>query len=193
MGTRHLTMVKLGDKVFGQYGQWDGYPSGQGEVVVEFLRTFNEDLFREQFKKSTFLTDEQREAALFKGKNPQLDRDCGANILRYIQDVIGTPVLYNSISFAGDSLFCEWGYMVDLDERKLRCFRGFNQKPLEDGQFFKTFPGLEARKSSVFKDYYPIREIKSYSFEELRALTDLTVGTIASDLDAIVYPNEDGE
>lgn len=44
MGTRNLTMVinKEGEKKIAQYGQWDGYPSGVGVGVLNFLR--NKDL-----------------------------------------------------------------------------------------------------------------------------------------------------
>lgn len=40
MGTRNLTIVidKQGALKVAQYGQWDGYPSGQGAVVLEFAK-----------------------------------------------------------------------------------------------------------------------------------------------------------
>ena len=39
MGTRHMVGVVLdGDFKIAQYGQWDGYPEGQGKTVLDFLR-----------------------------------------------------------------------------------------------------------------------------------------------------------
>lgn len=40
MGTRNLTMVidKMGDLKVAQYGQWDGYPEGQGVDVLAFAK-----------------------------------------------------------------------------------------------------------------------------------------------------------
>ena len=39
MGTRNLTIVKSKGKVkVAQYCQWDGYPTGQGETISNFLR-----------------------------------------------------------------------------------------------------------------------------------------------------------
>lgn len=40
MGTRNLTMVidKVGDTKIAQYGQWDGYPEGQGKTILNFCR-----------------------------------------------------------------------------------------------------------------------------------------------------------
>jgi hypothetical protein len=44
MGTRNLTMVisKSETKV-AQYGQWDGYPSGQGANILNFLKVLGTD------------------------------------------------------------------------------------------------------------------------------------------------------
>lgn len=40
MGTRNLTFVidKEGQVKVAQYGQWDGYPSGQGATILEFAK-----------------------------------------------------------------------------------------------------------------------------------------------------------
>ena len=39
MGTRNLTAVYLdGQYKVAQYGQWDGYPEGQGITALTFLR-----------------------------------------------------------------------------------------------------------------------------------------------------------
>lgn len=40
MGTRHLTAVFVdGEYKVAQYGQWDGYPEGQGLTCLEFARS----------------------------------------------------------------------------------------------------------------------------------------------------------
>jgi hypothetical protein len=41
MGTRNLTRVICDGKTkVAQYGQWDGYPEGQGKTVLNFLRGY---------------------------------------------------------------------------------------------------------------------------------------------------------
>jgi hypothetical protein len=52
MGTRNLVAVYLdGIHRIAQYGQWDGYPSGQGKTVLSFLReTLAERGFRNPTK-----------------------------------------------------------------------------------------------------------------------------------------------
>ena len=39
MGTRSLTVVVHNNEVkVAQYGQWDGYPKGQGKTLLSFLK-----------------------------------------------------------------------------------------------------------------------------------------------------------
>ena len=41
MGTRNITRVILGETVIvNQYCQWDGYPTGQGQTVMEFVKKY---------------------------------------------------------------------------------------------------------------------------------------------------------
>jgi hypothetical protein len=204
MGTRHLTIIKSGEKVFGQYGQWDGYPRGHGIKVLDYLKSMHEPHLRENFAKAHFLTPEEHKALVekfdsgdalpgfitlkdatdLKRHYPQLDRDMGAGVLMHIEN--GDDLRYaNEIEFAADSLFCEWAYMVDLDERRLRVFRGFVTEPLEDGQFFKQFfMDKKPQRSASGTDYYPVREIASFSFDNLplaNVFVEASASTCAED------------
>ena len=186
MGTRNLVaVVSNGEFKVAQYGQWDGYPSGQGSTVCEFLQ---EKLDLEKFKsavndckyldkdelnqkwatagadlnnKDGFVTMEVSDK--FKRTNPTLSRDAGAEVLEMIQDH-GSRELKNSIDFAGDSLFCEWAYVVDLDNNVLEVYKGFNQKPLDPSERFYShaLPTESHRKDY----YYPIKLVKKLSFTE---------------------------
>jgi hypothetical protein len=49
MGTRNLSMVIYDNKIkVAQYSQWDGYPTGNGSMILEFLN--KEDFDLEKFK-----------------------------------------------------------------------------------------------------------------------------------------------
>lgn len=51
MGTRNLTAVYLdGQYKVAQYGQWDGYPEGQGITVLTFLLSLAVTLVRASLK-----------------------------------------------------------------------------------------------------------------------------------------------
>jgi hypothetical protein len=102
MGTRNLTIVHLeGEYKVAQYGQWDGYPSGNGVKVLEFLRKRLKTkkankTFRANVKAASFITDAEvddinercKSGALkdWTKEYPQLSRDMGADILDFILD-----------------------------------------------------------------------------------------------------------
>lgn len=128
MGTRNSTLVKLdGEIKVEQYGQWDGYPTGQGATVQDFLKTVNLEDFKKKVKKLGVWTDKevddivQGHEQYFIGANtdwatqyPELSRDTGAGILQLIADgEVTKVVLY---PFKDDGLMCEYWYELDLDK-----------------------------------------------------------------------------
>jgi hypothetical protein len=155
MGTRHLTMVQhKGEIRIAQYGQWDGYPIGQGKTIVHFIQdSMDINLFKKNIEQIKEISEEDLEklwikcgatkgdsmvdletSSKFENKYPHLHRDCGANILHYIQN--GIKEVQNQLDFAKDSLFCEWGYIINLDTKKLEVYQGFNKKPLTKKRSF---------------------------------------------------------
>ena len=136
MGTRHLIAVQTGGvyKV-AQYGQWDGYPQGQGTDVLAFCRDAAKlAALREKAPATTWLTaaDYPRIDATpnWPKVYPWLSRDAGADVLGHVADQPAGLGLKNSIDFAADSVMCEWAYVVDLDANVLEAFRGFNRTPV---------------------------------------------------------------
>lgn len=172
MGTRNLTMVQLdGECKVAQYGQWDGYPSGQGETILDWLIAWRRPEFEEKLRRLTFYEDHELKEIgeqfprdwpnLF----PHISRDMGAEILQYIMEKDGLK-LKDSRDFAGDSLFCEWAYVLDLDANKLEVYRGFNTSPLSEGD---RFLGLKTDGN----EYYPIKLAASYSLDDLPTVAQM--------------------
>jgi hypothetical protein len=140
MGTRHLINVKIDNNLkVAQYGQWDGYPTGQGVSITRFLKTMDEPLFRERLKAlhwwdevdelhytenlrktfpeqvgDTFVTLEVDD--WIKETYPELSRNTAANILSLIQNGSVTTVV-DQRDFEDDTLFCEYVYLIDMDKR----------------------------------------------------------------------------
>ena len=155
MGTRNLTVVFMdGEYKVAQYGQWDGYPEGQGITCFNFLHDkMDESKFREKLKKLHFIDDKDRSALLeefganrdgtissynyerFKKAYPELHRDTAAKILEMIQDG-SVRFLKNDIDFAADGLYCEWAYVIDLDKRCFEVYTGFHKEPLTEKDRF---------------------------------------------------------
>jgi hypothetical protein len=184
MGTRNLTIVIHEEKpVIAQYGQWDGYPSGNGIKILNFLRSTSIDRFKEKLKNIRFTTTEDEDeiqnfmksigsengwvnseqSAKFDKKYPYLTRDIGCDILNLVYKSKSEMLMSNHINFAGDSLFCEWAYVINLDKNVLEVYTGFNKRPLGKTQRFKY---LEKDMKSD-NEYYPIRMVKKYKLSEL--------------------------
>ena len=184
MGTRHLVCVVLGGEYrVAQYGQWDGYPSGQGEKIVKFMTSGDFDLatFKRKVSQCRALTAEEVEtrwkkcgakseyvttdvSEKMKKRYPALSRDTGADVLRVVYEAEKPEVFLNP-DFAGDSLFCEWAYVLDLDREVLEVYRGFNKRPLEPGA---RFYGFETKCGDRHEDYYPVKLLTEISFKDLR-------------------------
>ncbi len=190
MGTRHLICVFNGGKhVVAQYGQWDGYPTGQGKTVLAFLKNkgFNTDKFKKQLEMVSFGTPEELQKEWLEcgadpnsdfvdmttaGKHdkayPQNSRDTGAEILQIIYNATYPLKLADSIEFATDSLFCEWVYAIDLDKLTFEVYKGFNTRRVPKTQRF-AYLNDPAKKVERYggKMYYPVRLLKVYPLAKL--------------------------
>lgn len=188
MGTRGLTMVvSKGKTRVAQYGQWDHYPSGQGKTALEFLhnvdfKQFAKKLYRCQFIKRKkqkeidefllsigckdgWMTGEQSD--LYKEKFPYLSRDNGANVLNLINESSDKEIwLYDQTDFAGDSLFCEYAYVIDLDKRTFEIYKGFNQSEVNESERFAFLGGKNKN------GYTPVTHMKTYSLDDLPTVDD---------------------
>lgn len=144
MGTRHLTAVYFeGEYKVAQYGQWDGYPDGQGITVLKFLRErMDLERFKTALHNTRQITEEEYKAAWeeagadgsgwvtfdvanrLKEKHPELSRDTGAVILDIVQDHPDGIALNREVSFAADGLFCEYAWVIDLDTGMFEGYMG---------------------------------------------------------------------
>lgn len=175
MGTRNLIMVVLnGEYKIAQYGQFDGYPSGQGVEVLKFLKEVDLTKFKNIVKNVKFLSSSDidkinasiDEDGKINGKSwqiiyPELSRDTAAYILSLVYGKDGNVLLKNSLDFAADSLFCEWAYLIDLDKDIFEIYIGFNKAPLTKADRFEF---LSAKSEG---GYYPIKLLKTYPFKNL--------------------------
>ena len=139
MGTRHLIEVKdeNGEYKIAQYCQWDGYPTGAGVGIVDFLKKKgNIEKLSQALKKVRFidfekdkefvdelnesLTQDTTSDKVREYINNYLSRDVGFDILQNVCDFKGEELLLrNSGEFKKDHISCEWHYVIDLQQRKL--------------------------------------------------------------------------
>ena len=139
MGTRHLICVKEdGKNKVAQYGQWDGYPAGQGVDILKFLKdkTLFEE-FKKKLKRVRFLDSDGKDKKFIESYNKNapewsnepdnrtpeqiywwntfMHRDLGAKILPNISKSTDDEIiLHDDSTFVNDNLMCEYCYIINL-------------------------------------------------------------------------------
>ncbi len=154
MGTRHLTMVVVDQElVICQYGQWDGYPTGQGITVADFIRSLGTsgklESFADACRNLHHATAEEIDALGpdWKEIAPQYSRNMGAEVLKSVAEG-KTKSVFLMPDFVNESLFCEYAYLLDLDAQKLEIYQGFQKEQHTGGRFSSD------KKTD---GYYPIK------------------------------------
>lgn len=185
MGTRGLVGFVVDDTVKASYNHFDSYPNGLGLDVVKFVQGIAN--VSEVFEKAQAITLVSEDAEPTPEQVQQItgqskpDAAVGGDWYTWLRDAQGNLAEYLLIGFMIDnkafgyaSLFCEWGYLVNLDNKTVEVYRGFQQEPHSEGRWAD---GEEDR-------YYGIRLIKTIRF------ADLTEDAM-SEIEREVYDAED--
>lgn len=184
MGTRGLYCVLQDQQLkVAQYGQWSSNPGGYGLTVRKFLADKIEDGSLDDFRKKVatlhqwseedvealwaeFGADERGSLSnenfeRLKSEHPSLSRDVCGDIYQLIANGDVTHVRVRD-GFAADSLFCEWAYVVNLDDNVLEVFKGFQEEPHDKGRFadYEVEEGKHDR-------YWPVAEVARFEFSSL--------------------------
>ncbi len=116
----------------------------------------------------------------FKEQHPTLQRDMGADILQHIYDSEQPVEVSLDLEFMNDSLFCEWVYVIDLDNNKLEVYEGFNKSPVPASNRFQ----IDKEPEPSYEDapiYYPVTLLRDYDLDKLptqeRFIADCTDNT----------------
>lgn len=189
MGTRHLTVIVKDNKIkLSQYGQWDGYYSGQGVTFTNFVREkllseyglnkFNEnvDLLEnvdeETHKKYVELWEEMNKNKEFMLPYactlPQFSRDTGTHIL----DIIYNLSIYDfegrsyPVYIEEDSSWCEFIYCINLDTNEVYMLTNWE---FDASQVKETceliqqkYKGFDCWYKSTIKDLPSVENIQKY-------------------------------
>lgn len=174
MGTSSITCIKIGGEYkIAQLGVMDGYPSGHGIQMLAFLR---DTIMKDQKNIIRFQYSLNTRCSLTKDYKQDNIPDYGEDLLIRIFTALPLENLSfeNSFSFAYDSLFCEWGYVIDFDTWRFEVYAGWNKYPLDETERFylqedelrELFP-LRGTDESITEFYYPIRLVMKYDLDKL--------------------------
>lgn len=171
MSTRGFISFAIDGETKTAYCHHDAYPDWLGANVLEWASTADLDAAATAVRALRVVTesDEPTDEDIARlapftntGVGARTDRPDWYQLLRETQGDPGAAlkagVIEDASSFPADSLFAEWGYVVDLDAKMLEVYVGFQQEPHKAGRF----ASLSGRDG-----YFPVRLIKSWPLSDL--------------------------
>lgn len=163
MGTRSLTcIVKNGSYLYAKYSQYDGYPQGIGAALINLL--LKDGVVDQLYHRVDNVCSLDYESAKHIDAKHDYQMSAYASIFRLLED--GSATVVDSLYFAGDSLPCEWCYVIDFDRDTFEVFKGYNKKPLEEiDRFFFL-------QSAEMDGHYPVVLVAQYRLSRLPSASD---------------------
>lgn len=181
MGTRGFVgFVADGRETF-TYNHFDSYPSGVGTEVLAFARTLagdseTEERYRNlarEIKHVSDATPPTREQVVELAQFADLNVSKGNlyeewyGLLRNTQGnpalILGCGYAEHDPDFPRDSLWCEWGYLIDFDRRVFEVYEGFQQSPPTAGRWADVTPPVEATSAG----YHPVNRVAVFNLDDL--------------------------
>lgn len=153
MSTRGFYSFALNGELKTMYVQFDAYPGGLGESLLAWLRDADNTAVVDQVRALTVVTEDtvlpdgiERKARDIDTGNPQSVLDFG-----YTGDNNDFPL---------DSLWAEWGYVIDFDTHVFEVYEGFQDHPHKTGRF------ATAGKAEV-SQYWPVKLVRTFPLDSL--------------------------
>lgn len=154
------------------YNHWDSYPGGLGVDVLNWLRSADITEVHERARALRVVGDTEPTDEDIASLSRFMDASVGRRkerpdwyqLLRHTQGkpalILEAGALEDASGFPLDSLFAEWGYLVDFDAGRLEVYEGFQQQPHGRGRFAGRVGGEE-------EGYYPCALVQSWPLTEL--------------------------
>lgn len=175
MSTRGFIGFAVGGEVKIAYNHSDSYPDDLGRTTLGWLRALESSELEEYAARAAALrvvspqsqpTDADIEA-LKNFYNPnvggQSERPTWYQLLREAQGAPGAMlragVIEDASTFPADSLFAEWGYVIDFDAQAFEVYQGFQKAPHAEGRFAAMAPENNG--------YFPVRLAASWPLKSL--------------------------
>lgn len=182
IGTRGVIGVIVDGIAKVTYNHFDSYPDGLGVATLVPLR-----LRAEGGGEWQELVDKAREMRLIDESGPAPTPEDIIALAKYLDLRVGeqspqdwyalmrgmqgklltnleTGYMLDAADFPLDSLFCEWGYVLNLDAMTFEVYEGFQHHPHNEGFWAgKAVTGGASRS----REYHPIRLVQSWPLADL--------------------------
>lgn len=182
MGTRGFLGFVIDGTEKIAYNHFDSYPSGLGSDVLSWLRIATSDGTVHIAERARALTVVDPNSTPTAQQIEQLREFANLNVgtqdvedwyvlLRETQGNPGAMLQAGYIEDAGqfplDSLFAEWGYLVDLDADVFEVYRGFQHAKHDKGRFADREPFKPPHRANLATEYWPVALERSWRLVEL--------------------------
>ena len=181
MGTRGIYGFRKNGQDKITYNHYDSYPEELGENIINFCRETSIQEMMEIFDRIVLVDNEKKptkkqikECQKKRWTHVDITYETEAHIncidwytlLRETQGNLnfykrGLSYMIDDHNFIKDSLFCEYGYIINLDENCLEFWMGFQNKP-QKGNRYGT-----KKYSEYDTPYYPCKLMKKFSLTRL--------------------------
>lgn len=101
--------------IYGMYNHYDSYYRELGIKVLELYKNTNKETFTKIFESITWI-------------NTNMDLN-NLNAISLFKDECKNEEIYNAYTFLNDGLYCEYGYVYNLENDTLEIYRGFFPEP----------------------------------------------------------------
>jgi hypothetical protein len=179
MGTRGSYGVHVDGTDKLTYKHMDSYPGGLGrdlaEQVRKMLNEWGPDGLIEKARALTLVPEDgtptQKQVDdLAKLHELIGNRGDWYSVLRgyqgHLDQQLAIGLMTDGTGFVNESLFCEWAYVLNLDEMTFEVYRGFQKAPHDKGRY---------AKNEGHDGYYPVALVKTFP---LRGVTPEDVASL---------------
>lgn len=173
------------------YNHSDSYPSCLGNTIADLIRNHSNEELNGLCDKINLIDDhieiKKLKKEVIEKFRPYINRNKeyfsynkltqefndNMDIYSFLHKFMGDPEQYfknpeihimcDGTHFIKNSLYCEWGYIINLDTNVLEVWKGF-QKEID----LKNRYGTSYFQASSGDKYYPCKLIKEIPFEKVR-------------------------
>lgn len=194
MGTRGVLGFRLNGQDKVTYNHFDSYPEHLGTTMVNFAKQVAEDIesYKVRVERLTLVdeNDPVDEDVLAQARaldlvNKNVGNQSDADWYCVLRGAQGQPETYLILGvmpdwagFLKDSLFCEYAYIINLDDETLEFYKGFNTEPNQEGRYAKS-DGEKPYQDADYR-YYGVRLVGTAPLD-----------AIPNDWQAQFYPDPD--
>ena len=171
MGTRGCYGFYKNGVTKATYNHFDSYIGGLGKDILDFVANTSIPIMNKIFDKIELVRENdiptieqiencQEYTDLSVGSQNIIDfycllRKAQGNLNAYKTDL---KYMIDSKEFLGNSLFCEYAYIINLDKNVLEFYKGFNKVP-QNNRYSKFADEKEEYKECKLLAEYPLTEI----------------------------------